>query len=1081
MIEQVKKRTGEIVPFDPERIKIAIQKAFESINQEPKDLDAIVTLIIKDVEKKVSETPSVEDISDATEMILMQKHPAVAKSYILFREYKRQLRDIRKVYIGSAEKSNLTLNAIKVLEARYLLKDNQGNIIETPNQLFDRVAEHIARADKKRLSPKKQKQLQDNFYDLMYYLDFLPNTPTLMNAGTDLGQLSACFVLPVGDSISEIFDSVKHTALIHQSGGGTGFSFARLRPKGSFVKSTKGVASGPISFMRVFDAATDVIKQGGKRRGANMGILRVDHPDILEFISCKQVEGQIANFNISVAVTETFMNAVENNQEYDLIDPHNGDIVGKLNARSVFDLIANMAWQNGEPGIIFIDEMNRHNQVANMGTIEATNPCHRGTNMIHTDMGLLPIKELVNKKFNVLCPDGKKEHAQAFSTGKQKLFRIKLDNGLHIDLTKNHNLISDKNEKIEVKDMKKGTKIALSQYSINPTKSEYSFLEKDGFVLGWNYGDGWITWHSNEKVKNWQIGFVFGNEDKDIYSYIKQYFKKLGINIIGSDRLKTKGVIELTTTHKIARDLFLGKFKAISKKDGIPITVLRGNREYQKGFLNGLFSSDGNVHGETNGQKRIRRITLTSAHSKLIEDVQILLSTFGIISRVRQSKSKLNNKEYIRFDLTISGENIKLFAKLIGFKNKNKQKKLNGLVNTKWKDTKQINFAKVVEVIDLKKTEEVYNLTVFNNDHKFAVNGIISANCGEQALLPYESCNLGSINLANMVDENGNIDWKKLEETIRLAVRFLDNVIDMNKYPLPQIESMTKSSRKIGLGVMGWADMLLQLKIPYNSDEAVYLAEKVMKFINDIGVDTSVKLGEEKGNFPAFKGSYWDVIGYKYMRNSTITTIAPTGTISMIADASGGIEPQFSLAYTRLTLDNQEFIYTNKYLENELKRRGIYTEELMIKIAKTGMLSDIDGLPDDIKRVYVTSREIDTEWHIKMQAAFQKYTHNAVSKTINMPNSASIDDVKKAYKMAYDLKCKGLTIYRDASRQIQILTAGTKTKSVEQPQEHEAKKPMLQKLITKEIPKDECPICHTKMQAQEGCYTCTKCAYSKCS
>ena len=560
MIEQVKKRTDEIVPFNQDKIKIVINKAFDSINQEVQDLDALVSLVVKEVEKKYGNgVPTVEDISDVVELILMQKHPAVAKSYILYREYKRQLRDIRKVYIGSSEKSNLSLNAIKVLEARYLLKDNNGDIIETPNQLFDRVSEHIAKADKKRLSPKKLKELQDKYYDLMYYLDFLPNTPTLMNSGTELGQLSACFVLPVGDSISEIFDSIKFTALIHQSGGGTGFSFSRLRPKGSFVKSTKGVASGPISFMRVFDAATDVIKQGGKRRGANMGILRVDHPDVLEFISCKQVEGQIANFNISVGITEIFMKAVDNNTDYELIDPHNGNVTGKLNARSVFDLIANMAWQNGEPGIVFLDEINRHNQVSNMGVIEATNPC------------------------------------------------------------------------------------------------------------------------------------------------------------------------------------------------------------------------------------------------------------------------------------------------------------------------------------------------------------------GEQPLLSYESCNLGSLNLANMVDEDGNINWKKLEETVRLGVRFLDSVIDVNKYPLPQIESMTKSSRKIGLGVMGWADMLLQLKIPYNSDEAIYLAEKVMKFINDSGVDESVKLGEEKGNFPAFKGSYWDVIGYKSMRNSTVTTIAPTGTIGMIADASGGIEPQFSLAYTRLTLDNQEFIYTNKY------------------------------------------------------------------------------------------------------------------------------------------------------------------------
>lgn len=721
MIEKVKKRTGEIVPFDSEKIEIVIKKAFESINQEPKDLDTLKNLVLEEINTKLKGIPSVEDISDIVELILMKKHPPVAKSYILFRDYKSKLRNIKKSYTGSLEKSNLSINAIKVLEARYLLKDNQGNVIETPNQMFKRVSEFVSRADKKILSPEKLKELQKKYYDILYNLDFLPNSPTLMNAGTDLGQLSACFVLPIGDSMVEIFDAIKYTALIHQSGGGTGFSFSKLRPKGSFVKSTKGVASGPISFMKVFDAATDVIKQGGKRRGANMGILRVDHPDILEFISCKQTEGHISNFNISVGIPDSFMKAVENNMDYNLIDPHTGNVSGKLNARSVFDLIANMAWQNGEPGIIFLDEINRHNQVSNVGAIEATNPC------------------------------------------------------------------------------------------------------------------------------------------------------------------------------------------------------------------------------------------------------------------------------------------------------------------------------------------------------------------GEQPLLPYESCNLGSINLANMVDD-GKIDWKKLEEVVRLAVRFLDCVIDMNKFPLSQIESMTKSSRKIGLGVMGWADMLVQLKIPYNSDDAIYLAEKVMKFITDIGVEQSSKLGEEKGNFPAFSGSYWDIQGYKYMRNSTITTIAPTGTISMIADASSGIEPYFSLAYTRLTLDNQEFIYTNKYLEKELKKSGLYNDDLMRKIVKTGMINGLEELPEDLKKIFVTSREISAEWHIKMQAAFQKHVHNAVSKTINMPNDATVDDVKKAYKLAYDLKCKGLTIYRDNSRKVQILNSGAPKQKPEP-----TKKPLLQKLITKELPEDECPICHSKMQAQEGCYTCPKCSYSKCS
>lgn len=721
MFLKIEKRNKEIVDFNKEKIKNAIIKAFESIKKEPKNLDFLLEQVIKELEKIKVDIPNVEQVSDAIENVLMINEQAVAKSFIIFREYKRQLREISKAYIGTTEKNNFGLNSLKILEGRYLLKDDNGNITETPNQLFERVSKAIVKADEKYLSKKKLELLQNDFYNMMYNLDFLPNTPTLMNAGTPVGQLSACFVLPVEDSMLGIFESVKNTALIHQSGGGTGFSFSRLRQKGAIVSSTKGTASGPISFMKVFNTATDVVKQGGKRRGANMGILRVDHPDILEFISCKQQEGNMANFNISVGITDKFMQAVEDNTYYDLIDPRNNNVVTKMNARSVFDLIANLAWQNGEPGVIFIDQINKYNQVKNVGEIEATNPC------------------------------------------------------------------------------------------------------------------------------------------------------------------------------------------------------------------------------------------------------------------------------------------------------------------------------------------------------------------GEQPLLPYESCNLGSINLANMI-ENNSINWNKLESVIKLAVRFLDNVIDVNKYPLPQIDSMTKSTRKIGLGVMGFADMLYQLKIPYNSDEGIYLGEKIMKFITDIGVEESVKLGELKGNFPAFKDSYWSNEGYKYMRNATITTIAPTGTIGLIADVSGGVEPVFSLAFTRFThVDDQELIYSNKFLEKELKSKGIYSEELMLKICKTGSVAEIPEIPEDIKRIFVTSREISPEWHIKMQAAFQKYTHNGVSKTINMPNFATIDDVKQSYLLAYKLGCKGLTVYRDGSREFQILNAGTKKVDFK-----EEKKP-LQKLITKEIPKDECPICHSKMTAQEGCYTCKKCSYSKCS
>ena len=727
-MNKIRKRDGQIVDFDVSKIERVIIKAFDSVNADKKDINLLIKDIIEYLEEVyTNKIPDVEGVQDIIEEKLMKTQPAVAKAFILYREYRNKLRAMQKVYTGSIEKTNLTQNAIQILEARYLLKNDNGEVIETPEQLFKRVADTVAKTELKYNKDKDfVKQLSNKFYNVMKNLDFLPNSPTLMNAGTSIGQLSACFVLPIGDSIDEIFESVKNTAKIHQSGGGTGFSFSRLRPKGARVKSTKGIASGSVSFIKVFDVATDVIKQGGKRRGANMGILRVDHPDIFDFITAKQKEGTISNFNFSVGLTDEFIKALEVGGEYDLIDPHLKKVVRRIDAKSVFDLIANMAWSNGEPGLVFLDVINKDNQVANVGEIESTNPC------------------------------------------------------------------------------------------------------------------------------------------------------------------------------------------------------------------------------------------------------------------------------------------------------------------------------------------------------------------GEQPLLPYESCNLGSINLANMV-EDGKILWKKLEDTTRIAVRFLDNIIDINHFPLPQIEKMTKSTRKIGLGVMGWADMLLQLKISYDSDDAVYLAEKVMKFINDIGVDTSVKLADERGSFPAFKGSKWDEMGYNKMRNATITTIAPTGTISMIADTSSGIEPLFSIAYTKFALDNKEFVYVNKYFEAEAKKRGFYDNELMYRIAKEGSIQHIENVPDDIKKLFVTTHEIGTMWHVKMQAAFQKHVHNAVSKTINMPNSATIDDVKEAYLESYRLGCKGITVYRDGSRQFEILTKGVKDNENEKKEIQNEIKHTVQKLIAKKIPDDECPVCHSKMQRVEGCFTCQKCGYSKCS
>ncbi|MEM2443474.1 MAG: vitamin B12-dependent ribonucleotide reductase [Candidatus Bathyarchaeia archaeon] len=669
-VSLIRKRDGRIVEFDPTKITNAIHKAIVAVKGEDGELAArlsaqVVAIVEEEFKGRI---PSVEDVQNIVERVLIKNgYDAVAKAYILYRQKRAELREQKRL-LGVTDDLKLSLNAISVLERRYLLKDESGRVIETPSQMFRRVAKAIAKVDALYDKSANVEAVEEEFYRVMANLEFLPNSPTLMNAGTDIGQLSACFVLPVGDSIEEIFDALKYMALIHKSGGGTGFSFSRLRPRGDVVKSTMGVASGPVSFMRIFDVATEVIKQGGKRRGANMGILRVDHPDIIEFITAKEKEGVLTNFNISVGATDEFMEAVENDEYYSLVNPRNGAVVKRLKARAVFDLIATAAWKTGDPGLVFLDEINRRNPTPHVGVIESTNPC------------------------------------------------------------------------------------------------------------------------------------------------------------------------------------------------------------------------------------------------------------------------------------------------------------------------------------------------------------------GEVPLLPYESCNLGSINLSRMV-RDGEIDWDKLRRTIRIAVHFLDNVIDANKYPIPQIEKATKANRKIGLGVMGFAEMLIKLGIPYDSDEAIAIAEKVMSFISEEARKKSVELGEERGSFPNFPGSIWDKMGYKAMRNATVTSIAPTGTISIIAGTSSGIEPLFAVAFVRNVMGTQLF-EVNSVFEQIAKERGFYSTELISKIAKTGSVQGLSEVPPDVKRIFVTALEIAPEWHVRMQAAFQKYTDNAVSKTVNLPHEATIDDVRRIFMMAWKLKCKGITVYRYGSKAEQVLVVG---------------------------------------------------------
>jgi ribonucleoside-diphosphate reductase alpha chain len=570
----------------------------------------------------------------------------------------------------------LSANAVVVLKRRYLKKDAKGEVVEDAPDMFRRVADTIAAMDKNYDPAADVAATAKKFYRIMANLSFIPNSPTLMNAGRELGQLSACFVLPVDDSIDSIFDAVKHTALIHKSGGGTGFSFSRIRPENDPVMSTKGVASGPISFMNIFDVATETIKQGGTRRGANMGLLRVDHPDIEKFITCKNDKKKLTNFNISVGLTDAFMEAVREDKLFPLLNPRSKKEVSRVRASELFDLIVKSAWATGEPGIIFLDAINRNNPLSHLGDIEATNPC------------------------------------------------------------------------------------------------------------------------------------------------------------------------------------------------------------------------------------------------------------------------------------------------------------------------------------------------------------------GEQPLMPYESCNLGSLNLARVV-EDGSINYRALEELVHTSVHFLDNVIDANQFPLDLIAENTRKNRKVGLGVMGFADLLLQLGIPYNSDEAVQTAEEVMAFINKEAKAASAGLADKRGNFPTFAGSRYDSNngngnGAGSMRNATVTTIAPTGTISIIAGASSGIEPLFAISYIRRVLEGTELVEVHPYFEELAKRRGFYSPELMRSVAQTGSIREFKEIPKDIRRLFVTAHEVTPSWHIKIQAAFQKHTDNAVSKTVNFPRQAEADDVRRVYLMAYEQGLKGVTIYRDGSREDQVLSFGDK-------------------------------------------------------
>lgn len=933
---------------------------------------------------------------------------------------------------------NLSENAVKVLEKRYLSRDEDGKLLENPEGMFRRVAKTVAAADVEYYTTEEVAAIEREFFDMMANLEFLPNSPTLMNAGRPLGQLSACFVLPIEDTMEGIFETIKNAALIHKSGGGTGFSFSRLRPKGASVNSTGGVASGPISFMKVFNAATEAVKQGGTRRGANMGMIRVDHPDIMEFITSKRDNADITNFNISVAVTEEFMKAVERDEDYDLYDPHLKKPVKRLNARKVFDLMVDMAWNNGEPGIIFIDRLNKDNVTPELGAIESTNPCVTGDTWVLTDNGPVQVNDILGKEIYVALNGAfhKTDVNGFFKTGVKNVIRLCTDQGYELKITKDHLVRTAANvtrfrideEWKPAGDLKPGDRIMLSNNRGITWKGKGEHNE--GYLLGLLIGDGTLKeeggvisiWGDGEEAESMMMA---AGEAAFALPH-RSDFK--GFQTVISDRKEHR--MRLSALRDLA-----AVYGIVPGNKKVTPEIEKTGYDFYVGFLKGLFDTDGTVVGTQNKGFSIR---LWQNDLECLRVAQRMLHRLGIVStiysdrKVDEIKSMPDGKGGYReyevkagHELVISQDNLLVFAEIIGFSNSKKQLRLKeGLENYKRALNRERFIATVTESVEL-EAREVYDVQV-PGTNAFDANGIYVHNCGEQPLLPYEACNLGSINLSVMIkNANGkpDVDYEKLGSTVAKAVHFLDNVIDVNKYPLPEIDNMTRGTRKIGLGVMGWADMLCKLNIPYNSQKALNLAEKVMHFIQEESRKASIKLAEKKDVFPYYDKSIYKDLGIK-VRNATTTTIAPTGTLSIIAGVSSGIEPLFAISFIRNVMDNDELLEVNPLFKQIAVIDGFYSDDLMRRVAKKGTIKDFPEIPKTVQNVFVTAHDVSPEWHVKMQAVFQKYTDNAVSKTVNLKHDATKNDVKDVFQLAYKLYCKGVTLYRDGSRDMQVLNIG---------------------------------------------------------
>lgn len=926
--------------------------------------------------------------------------------------------------------TTLTDNAREVLETRYLDKDAGGIAIETPAELIARVASAVASGED---SDEAGNTWAPIFGIKMADLKFLPNSPTLVNAGKGRGCLSACFVVNPEDDMASIMQVASDAAMIEKWGGGIGFSFSALRPEGDAIKTTHGEACGPIAVMKLYSQVGATLTQGAFRLGAHMGQMEVSHPDIRKFIHCKDDDSSLQNFNISVQVTDEFMQAVERGADWDLINPHGGAVVETVSASELWRDICESAWKTGDPGVAFMDRVWETAPNPQMGRIQTSNPCVTGDTLVYTGDGLIPIEELVGDH-PTLALDSRSGEQTSFASkvwcsGVKPVYRLVTKEGYSLKLTADHEVFTQFG-KVPAGSLRKGYHRIRMMDHMGLFGSEGS---RDlGLVLGWLTGDGFI-----DPIK---AELTFYGEDRELAPMFSEATQRV---VAGTGEVPNRHYPTSVRTATEERSMVSSeRLKRLADGYGltrddwhvVPRVVYRGTEEMQRGYLQALFTADGTVAGE--GGVHGVSVRLNSSYPNLLDGVQMLLLNFGIASHIYLRREERmaplpdgrgGQKEYetkANYDLVIGKDNVQRFAEDVGFLSGHKSVKLSRVSENYVKGFYAEKFYARFERLEPLGEEAVYDLTE-PMTHSFVANGLTISNCGEEWLENYGNCCLGSINLAAHL-KGGDFDWDELADTVRMGIRFLDDVININEFPLPKLREVNLATRRVGLGIMGWADALVALGIPYDSDEATKLALKVGSFIRKVGWKASEQLAEERGPFPEYENSRLKEEGKPPVRNSSIITIAPTGTISRLAGVSSGIEPHFSLAWYSNVLWQADGAQA-RLLDGPNSIREIVGEEGLEVLADPDSDEDAylcaKGLDPAL---FATSMTIDAAAHVKMQAAWQKNVTNAVSKTINLPNEATVEDVDRAYRLAYRTGCKSITVYRDGSKSMQVLETGAK-------------------------------------------------------